>query len=105
MSFLEITLESLLDIFHHTSIHHPVGRPKLVIIRPNFIIFSILVISLLTNPVSCDQYPIMLVFSIHNFCECVTGIFSLVTVEDITRDSGILDIITSSIHELPESPL
>ena len=31
-------------------------------------------------------------FSIHNFRECVNGIFSLVTAYDIIRDSGILDM-------------
>ena len=57
------------------------------------IIFSILVISLLINPVSCDQDPILTVISIHDFHECVTGIFSIVTVDDIIRDSGILDMV------------
>ena len=40
-------------------------------------------------------------FNIHYFRECVTGILSLVTADDIIHDSGILDILPSSIHELP----
>ena len=91
MSLLSITIESLLSLVQHTSISHTLGRTTLVIIRLHFILFSILVISSLTNPGSRDQYPIVLMFYIHDFRECVTKIFSLVTSDDIISDSGIID--------------
>ena len=69
------------------------------------ITFSILVISSLTNPGSCDQDPIILMFSIHDFCDYLTVIFSLVMGDDIIPYSGILDIFPSSIHEIPEFSL
>ena len=90
MSLLSITLKSLLYLVHHTSILHPIGSTTLVIIRLYFILLSILVISSLTNPGSCDQYTIILMFSINDFCECMNGIFSLVTTDDISHYSGIL---------------
>ena len=52
------------------------------------IILYILVICLITNPGSCDQDPVIHVLSIHDFSNCVTEIFSLVTFHDIIRDSG-----------------
>ena len=90
MYILSITLESLMGLVHHTAIPHQIGRTALVIIHLHFILFSILVISSLTNPGPRDQDPIILIFSIHEFRECVTGIFSLVMDYDIIRDSGVL---------------
>ena len=84
---------------------HPLERTTLVITRIHFILFSILVISSLTNPGYRDQDPIILIFLIHDFCECVTGILSLVTTDYIIHDSSILDILSPSIHELPEFSL
>ena len=91
MSLISVYLESLPDLVQHTAIPHPPGRTTLVIIFIHFFPFSILLISSLTNPVSCDQDPIILVFPIHDFSKCVTGIFSLVMDEDIIYDSSILD--------------
>ena len=103
LSFLlSITLESLIALVHHTATLHPLGRTPLVILRPHFIIFSILVTSLLTNPRSFDQYPIVLIFSIHNFQGCVIGIFSLVTTDDTICDSGILDNSLPDNHQVPQ---
>ena len=62
-------LESLLDLVQHTATLHPPGRATLVIIFIHLFPFSILVISSLTSPVYHDQYPIILVFAIHDFCE------------------------------------
>ena len=92
VSLLSITIEQLLDLVQQTSIPYTLDRNTLVIIRLHFILFSILVISLLTNPRSCDQDPIVLMFSIHGLCECVTGIFSLFTDDKIICDSVIIDI-------------
>ena len=66
---------------------------------------SILVNILLTSPGSFAQDLLILVFPIHDFSECVTGIFSLVTGDDIMRDSCILDILLSSIHNIPKFSL
>ena len=66
VSLISITFDSLLTIFHPTAIPHPLSRNILVIIRLRFIILSILVTLLPTNPVSHDQDPIIPVFSIRN---------------------------------------
>ena len=86
------SIESLLDIVQHTAIPHMTGRTTLVIIFIRFFPFSILVILSLTSPGSCDQDPIILVFSIHYFSKCLALIFILVMVYYIIRDSGIIDI-------------
>ena len=57
---------------------------------------------LLTNPGASDQYPIVHMFYVHDFRECMTGIFSLVTADGIIKDSGIIDITPYSNHNLPE---
>ena len=44
-------------------------------------------------------------FSIQDFHEWVNEIFSLVTADYIIGDSGILEILPSSIHELPKFSL
>ena len=44
-------------------------------------------------------------FSIYDLREWVTGIIGLVVVDDIIRDSGIIDILPSSIHKLPDFSL
>ena len=51
--------------------------------------------------ISCKN-PIVPVFSLHILSVCVTGILSLVTFDDIICDYGILDIISSSLHDLPD---
>ena len=79
-------------LVQHTETPHLLGDTLLAIICLQLIIFSILVISLLSNPGSREQYTIVLVFSIHNFRECATEIFSPVTVDYINRDSGIIDM-------------
>ena len=83
-------IESLLDLVYPTAIIHLPGRTKLICIR--IFPLSTLVISSLTSPVSCDNDPTILVFPIHNFRKCVTGIFSLVMGYYVIHDSGILDI-------------
>ena len=98
-------LESLLDLFQYTATPHTPGRPTLVIIFIHLFTFSILVISSLTSPGSCYQDPIILVFTVHNFSKCVTKTFSLVTGDDVIHDYSILEILPSSIHELPEFSL
>ena len=61
-----------------------------------FLILSILENPLLTSPGSCDQYLLIPVYPIHNFSKCVTGIFSIVTGDDVIRDSCIIDTCWSS---------
>ena len=102
MSLLPITIESLLSLFQNTAIPHLIGRNALVIIRIHFILFSILVIVILTNPGSCDQHPIVLIFSIREFRKCVTVIFSIFAVYDIIFDSGIRNTEVSAYPEVPE---
>ena len=77
------------------------GRTTLVIIFILFLPLSVLVKSLLTSPGSCDQYPLIPIFPIHKFSECVTGIISLVMGDGVIRDSIPLDILPFSIHKLP----
>ena len=112
MYLLSRTLEPLLALVQNTSIPHPIGRTTLIIICIHFIPFSILVISSLTNPGSREQDKIILMFLIQDFCECVTGIFSLVTSDDIIYDSGVLDKdgdrvlkFTKYVYGLAQSPL
>ena len=47
--------------------------------------------SLLASPGSCDQDQLVLIFYIHEFSKCVTGILSLVMGDDVTHDSSIID--------------
>ena len=73
----------------------------------DYIIYSMsssyyLVHLLLTIPVSCNQDSVIPVLPIHNFIECVTGTFNRVTIHDSIQDSIILDILSSSFHEIPE---
>ena len=96
------SLESLMDLVQHTAIPHPPGRNTLVIIFILFFPLSILVNSLLTSPGSCDQDPLIPVFPIHDFSECVTGIFSLVAGDYVIPDSSPLDILSYIIHDIPE---
>ena len=105
MSLLSITIQSMLDLVKHTPSPHMLGRITFVIIRLHFILFSIGLISLLTNLGYHYQDPIILVFSIHNFRECMAGIFSIVMADDIICDSGILDIVPPSMHEIQEFSL
>ena len=86
-----VTLDLLLTFVQHTENPLPLGRATLFIILLHIIIFSILVIVLLTNPGSCDQDPIISVLLIHDLIECVTGISSLVTFHDIIREYGNID--------------
>ena len=95
------SLESLLNLVQNTATPHPPGRTTLVIISILFFSLSILVKSLLNSTGYCDQDPLIPVFDIHNFSECITGILSLVTGDDIIRGSILLDIFSSSIHMLP----
>ena len=62
----------------------------------------ILVNTLLTSTWSCAQDLPIPVYCIHDFSECVTVIFSDVTVDDVIRKSCLLDILHSSIHKLSE---
>ena len=96
------SLESLLDLFHHTANPLPQVRTTLVIIFILFFNFSILVKLSLNSHGYCDQDPLIPVFPIHKFSECMTGILSLVMGDDIIHDSSLLDIIPFIIHELPE---
>ena len=82
--------ESLLDLVQHTAIPHPLDRTTLAIIFIHFFPFSILVISSFTSPVYRDQDSIILVFPIHDFSKCMTGIFSIFTGDYVIHDSGIL---------------
>ena len=95
-------LESLLDLVEHTGILNPLGSTTLVIIFVIFFPSSILVNSLLTSPGYCDQDPLIPVFLIHNFRNCVTGIFSIVTGDDFIRDSRLLDSAISFIFSSKE---
>ena len=80
-----------MTLVQHTSINLPLGRTSLFIILMPIIILSILVICLLTNTESCNQYPVISVSSIHNFRDFLTVIFSLVMFHDIISDSGNID--------------
>ena len=60
---------------------------------------------LLTNPGSCNQYPVITAFLIHDFSKWVTGISSWVTINDYIHDPNIIVIIPSSFRELPEFSL
>ena len=97
MYLLSITLESIVVPVQHREIHHLLGRTTLVIIRLLFILFSILVISLLTNHEARDQDPIVFMFSVHEFCEYVIEIFSIFTSDNIICDSVILD---NNLHSI-----
>ena len=103
MSILSVSLESLLDPVQHISTPHQPDRTKLLIIFIRFFPLSILVISSFTNPGSSDQGPTSLVFTIHNFSECVNGIFIFVTGDDIIHEYSILDTIyqlkIKNVHE------
>ena len=81
----------MLALFQHTATLLPLYRPELFLTLINIIIFSILVIVLLTNPGSCDQDPIIPVLLIHDLIECVTGISIPVTFHDIIREYGNID--------------
>ena len=85
------SIESLLDLVQHTATPHPPGRTTLNIIFVLLLSLSILANSLLTSPGYCDQDPLIPVFPIHDFSECVNVIFSLVTGDDIIRESNLLD--------------
>ena len=100
-----VTLDSLMTLVRIRSTLLTLGRTALFIILIHIIILSILVVCLPTNPGYFYQYLIITILSIHNLSECVTGIFRLVTFDDIIRDSGILDIIPSSFYHLPELSL
>ena len=80
-----------MDLVQHTETPHPPGSTTLVIIFIHFFPFSIFVISSLSNHVSCNKYPIIIVFPIHDFSDFMSGIFSIVTGDDIIHDSSILD--------------
>ena len=95
------SLDSLMDLVQHTAIPHPPGRTTLVIIFILFFPLSILVNSLITSPGSCDQDALIPVFPIHDFSECVTGIFSLVTGDDVIGDSSLLDRKSLPKERLP----
>ena len=98
-------LETLLDLVEYKSISHPPGRTILVITFILFFPLSILVNSSFTSPCYCDQDTLIPIFNIHDFSVCVTGIFSLVTGDDVICDPCILGILTSNIHNLPEFSL
>ena len=85
------SLQSLMDLLHPTLIHHTPFRTTLVIIFILLFPLSVLVNSLLTSPGSFDQDPLIPIFLIHDFSDCVTGIISLVMGDDVIRDSIILD--------------
>ena len=104
MSLVSVYLESLLDPFQHTAISYPTGRTILVIILIHFVPFSILVISSLTNPGSRHQDPIHILFPVHDFIKCVTGIFILFMGDDIIRESIFLTFslpLSTSSHIYP----
>ena len=84
--------DSVLDIVYPTSILHPPGRTKLVIIFIQVFHLSTLVISSLTSPGYCDNDPTILVFTIHNFRRFAIWIFSIFMGDYVIHDSGILDI-------------
>ena len=73
------SLESLMDLVQHTAIPNPLGRTTLVVNFIQLFPFLVLVISSLTSSGSRDQDPNIILFPIHNFSECVIGIFILVT--------------------------
>ena len=100
-----ISLESQLDLVQLTAISHPPCRTTLLIIFYPLLLLSILVNPLLTSPGSCTQDLLIPVYPIHDFSKCVTGIFSLDAGNDVIHDSCLLDILLSSIHELPEFSL
>ena len=81
-------------IIHISSVILPLGRTTLFFIRIQIII---LFIFLLTNSGSCDKDPICPVLSIHDFSDCVTGIFSIVTLHDFIRHFDIFDNSTNQI--------
>ena len=60
---------------------------------------------LLTSTESFTLDLLILVYPIYNFRNCMTGIFVLVTGDDIICDSCPLDILPSSIHNLLEFSL
>ena len=62
---VSVSLESMLDIVHHTEILYQPGSTTLVIIFIHYFPFSIFVISSITNPGSCHQDPIIIVFPVH----------------------------------------
>ena len=69
-----------------------------------FFLLLILVNPLLISPVSCTQDLLIPIYPIHDFSDCVTGIFSLLTSDDVIRDSCLIDILPSIIHEFQSSP-
>ena len=81
----------------HAGIHY------LLSFYPLFLL-SILVNPLLTSPVYCTQDLLIPIYPIHDFRECVTVIFSLVTSDDVIRDSCLIDTLPSIIHEFQSSP-
>ena len=100
-----VDIYPLLTLVQLTATPIQLGRTKLFIILLKFIILSTLVICLLINPVLCEQYLIIPVFSIHDLSHCVNGIFSLVTFNYFIHDSGNIDILRFSFHDIPEFSL
>ena len=83
---------------HHAGLHY------LLYFYPLFLL-SVLVNPWLTSPGSWAQELLITVYLIHDYIECVTGIFSLFTGDEIIRDSCILEILPSSTHDLLEFSL
>ena len=81
-----------MDLVYITAILHPPDRTEVFMIFIQVFPLSTLVISSLTSPGSCDHDPTILVFLIHNFRKCGTGIFILVLGDYVIHGSGILDI-------------
>ena len=94
-------------IVHQKAIPPPLGSTTLVIIHFNFILLSILAILLLTNIGSRDQDPIVLMFSIHDFRKCVTGIFSLVAalvfLKSIKSENQFILFLSYSCKDCPDT--
>ena len=84
LSHICILYRSQQSPIHHAGLHY------LLYFYP-LLILSILVNTLLTSPGSFTQDSQIPVCPIHNFSKWVTGIFSLVTGDDVIRDSYLID--------------
>ena len=80
----------ILSISHQSPLHHAVLH-YLLYFYPLFLL-SVLVNPWLTIPGSLSQDLLIPVFPIHNYSKSVTVIFSIVTGNDVIRESYLLDI-------------
>ena len=70
------------------------------------LLLSILVNPLLTSPGYCSHDLLIIVHPIHDFSECMTGIFSTFTGDDVICDSCLLDTSLCTVpYNQADSPL